>query len=81
MRARIAFYFCGYLALLLTVYSGAFIAMFRFAEDRAFNRQVAEISNRLARHIDALSFYSVSRNSPGVNESSPLMRAMNCEHR
>jgi signal transduction histidine kinase len=53
LRARIAFYFCGYLALLLTVYSGALILMLNISEDRAFNRQLAQISNRLARHIDA----------------------------
>jgi signal transduction histidine kinase len=53
MRARIAFYFCGYLALLLTVYSGALVIMHHASEDRAFNRQLSEITDRLARHIDA----------------------------
>lgn len=53
LKARLSFYFCGYLALLLTVYSGALIVMLNASEDRAFNRQLAQISDRLSRHIEA----------------------------
>ena len=53
LRTRIVFYFCGYLAVLLTLYSGALIGVFRGAEDKAFNRQISEIAGRLARHVEA----------------------------
>jgi signal transduction histidine kinase len=45
-------YFCGYLAVLLTLYSGALVSIFRDAEDRSFNRQLEEIAGRLARHVE-----------------------------
>ncbi len=52
LRTRIAFYFCGYLAILLTVYSGALVFVLKASEDLAFNRQLAEIADRLAQHVE-----------------------------
>ncbi|WP_319522602.1 HAMP domain-containing sensor histidine kinase [uncultured Desulfosarcina sp.] len=52
LRTRIVFYFCGYLAVLLTLYSGALVSIFRGAEDLSFNRQLEEIAGRLARHVE-----------------------------
>jgi len=53
LRGRVAFYFCGYLALLLAAYSGALIFILNASEDRAFNRQLMELAERLPRHLEA----------------------------
>jgi signal transduction histidine kinase len=52
LRARIILFFCGYMTVLLTIYSGTSIVMFRTAEDMAFNRQLSEISAGIARHVE-----------------------------
>lgn len=52
LRTRIVFYFCGYLAVLLILYSGALVAIFRSAEDKAFNRQLSEISNKMVQYAE-----------------------------
>lgn len=52
LRSRIVLYFCGYLAVLLTLYSGALIGIFRISEDLIFERQLSEISDRIARHLE-----------------------------
>jgi signal transduction histidine kinase len=51
LRGRIAFYFCGYLSVLLTAYSGALIFVLNASEDRAFNRQLAEVAEGLRQHF------------------------------
>ena len=45
LQSRIIFYFCGYLAILLFVYSIAISGMVKLSEDWAFNRQLSEISD------------------------------------
>lgn len=52
LRSRIVLYFCGYLAALLALYSAALIGMFRISEDLIFERQLSEISDRIARHLE-----------------------------
>jgi len=52
LRSRIVFYFCGYLAVLLIVYSWGISGMLRISEDLAFNRQLSEIAGRIARHLE-----------------------------
>lgn len=51
LRGRIAFYFCSYLTVLLAAYSGALIFVLNTSEDRAFNRQLAEIAEGLRQHF------------------------------
>jgi signal transduction histidine kinase len=51
LRSRIVFYFCGYLAVLLIVYSAGISGMLKISEDLAFNRQLSEIADRVARHV------------------------------
>ncbi len=53
LKTRIVFYFCGYLAALLALYLGALLVVFRGAEDLAFNRQIAQIADKLALEIEA----------------------------
>ncbi len=52
LRSRIVLYFCGYLAILLAVYTAALSGMLKLSEDLAFNRQIAEIAARIARHLE-----------------------------
>jgi signal transduction histidine kinase len=52
LRSRIAFYFCGYLTVLLALYSAALFGMLRLSEDLAFNRQLAEIAGRIVQHVE-----------------------------
>jgi signal transduction histidine kinase len=52
LRSRIVFYFCGYLAVLLIVYSWGISGMLKISEDLAFNRQLSEIAGRIARHLE-----------------------------
>jgi hypothetical protein len=51
LRSRIVFYFCGYLAVLLIVYSAGISGMLKISEDLAFNRQLSEIAGRIARQL------------------------------
>ncbi|MGD9212681.1 MAG: sensor histidine kinase, partial [Desulfobacteraceae bacterium] len=51
LRSRIAFYFCGYLAILLTVYTAALSGMLKKSEDRTFNQQLTQIAGRLIGHV------------------------------
>lgn len=52
LRSRIVFYVCGYLAVLLIVYSAGISGMLKISEDLAFNRQLSEIADRVARHVE-----------------------------
>lgn len=52
LRSRIVFYFCGYLTVLLIVYSAGISGMLKISEDLAFNRQLSEISGRIALHVE-----------------------------
>ncbi|MDY6952668.1 MAG: HAMP domain-containing sensor histidine kinase [Thermodesulfobacteriota bacterium] len=52
LRSRIVLYFCGYLAILLTAYSVALSGMVKISEDLAFNRQLSEIADGIARHVE-----------------------------
>ncbi|MGD9158369.1 MAG: HAMP domain-containing sensor histidine kinase [Desulfobacteraceae bacterium] len=52
LNARIIFFFCGYLTILLLIYSSALIIMFRFAEDMVFKRQLTEISGSVKEHME-----------------------------
>ncbi len=52
LRFRIAFYFCGYLAVLLAIYSFGLIGMFRISEDLTFERQLSEIAERVVWHVE-----------------------------
>ena len=52
LRSRIILYFCAYLAVLLFVYSAAMIGIFRSAEDLTYNRQLSEIANGIAHHVE-----------------------------
>lgn len=52
LRSRIVFYFCGYLTVLLIVYSAGISGMLKISEDLAFNRQLSEISGRIALQVE-----------------------------
>jgi signal transduction histidine kinase len=52
LRSRIVFYVCGYLAVLLIVYSAGISGMLKISEDLAFNRQLSETADRVARHVE-----------------------------
>jgi len=52
LRSRIIFYFCGYLALLLFVYSIAISGMLKLSEDWAFNRQLKEIADTVLEQFE-----------------------------
>jgi signal transduction histidine kinase len=52
LRSRITFYFCGYMAVLLVIYSAAMFIMLHESQDLAFNRQLAQIADRIVGHID-----------------------------
>lgn len=51
LRSRIVFFFCGYLVILLLIYSGAVIIFYRFAEDLVFKRQLSEISEEIKGYV------------------------------
>ena len=52
LRFRIAFYFCGYLTVLLAIYSFGLIGMIKLSEDFTFERQLSEIADRVVRHVE-----------------------------
>ncbi len=52
LRFRIAFYFCGYLTVLVIVYSLGLIGMIMISEDLTFNRQLSEIAAKIARQFE-----------------------------
>jgi len=52
LRSRVIFYFCGYLAILLAIFSSALSGMLKISEDLAFNRQLSEIAGRIVQHIE-----------------------------
>jgi signal transduction histidine kinase len=52
LRSRVVFYFCGYLTVLLALYTAALSGMLKLSEDLAFNRQLSEIAGRIAQHVE-----------------------------
>lgn len=52
LRLRITFYFCGYLAVLLTVYSLGLTGMIKISEDLTFDRQLSEMAAKIAREVE-----------------------------
>jgi signal transduction histidine kinase len=53
LRSRIAFYFCTYLTFFLVIYSAAMIGIFKHAEDLTYNRQLSEVANNIAQHVES----------------------------
>jgi signal transduction histidine kinase len=52
LRSRIVLFFCGYLAVLLIIYSYSLIGSFRIAEDLTFTRQLSEVLASTLKHIE-----------------------------
>jgi signal transduction histidine kinase len=52
LRSRIVLFFCGYLAVLMLLYSYFLVGSFKFAEDLAFNRELSEISAEIAQYVE-----------------------------
>jgi signal transduction histidine kinase len=52
LKSRIILFFCGFLAVELTLYSAALVGTFRISEDMTFTRQLSEISTGIVRHVE-----------------------------
>ncbi len=52
LKTRIVYFFCGYLAILLMLYSGALFGMLHMSEDQVFKRQVKDIANIVERNLE-----------------------------
>ncbi len=52
LRSRIVLFFCGFLAVLLPIYSAAIYGMLIFSEDLAFARQLDENAGRIIQHVE-----------------------------
>lgn len=52
LKTRIIYFFCGYLAILLMVYSGALFGMLHINEDQLFKRQVKNMADIVERSLE-----------------------------
>jgi signal transduction histidine kinase len=52
LRSRITFFFCGYLAVLLALYTATLSGMLKYSEDLAFSRQLSEIAGRIVQNVE-----------------------------
>lgn len=52
LRFRIVFYFCGYLAVLLAIYSAGLYGMIKISEDLTFDRHLSQVSQRVVEHLE-----------------------------
>ncbi len=52
LQSRIVFYFCGYMAFLLLIYTAGISGMLKMSEDWAFNRQLIQVAERILDHFE-----------------------------